>query len=153
MNGIMGVLLPQRNSDRYILETLAERQIHTSKWTHQHKPPTFCRTTLNSVKAQSHSSHHFSKRENYNFLGFSAPLSAPCCQHSTCRSLGLSLCSSSPFPSSALLLSKTCWQNGEDSVSLQETREWAIRGFRGPYLPPTQRLHIQLPRPSYSVGI
>lgn len=67
------------------------------------KKPTFYRTTLNSIKAQSRSSHHFSKRESYHFLGFSVQLSTPCCQHSTYRSLALSLCSSSPFPSPHLL--------------------------------------------------
>lgn len=104
----MGVFLPQRNSDTYILETLAKRRTYTCE-RHQHKKTTFDRTTLNSIKAQSHSSHHFRKRENYHFLGFSVQLSTPCYQHSTYRSLGLSLCSSSPFPSPHLL----CYSPGK----------------------------------------
>lgn len=72
------------------------------------KKPTFYRTTLNSIKA--HSSHHFRKRESYHhFLGFSVPLSTPCCQDSTYRSLAVSLCCSSPFPSPHLL----CYSPGK----------------------------------------
>lgn len=130
---------------------LKHKHAHVSE-RHQHKKPTFYWTTLNSIKVQSHSSHHFRKREKLPFPGIFSPATNPLLptQHlQKPESVSVQLLSL-PFPSSALLLS---WQNREDSVSLQETRERAIHDFRGPYLPPTQRLHIQLPCTSYLEGI
>ena len=48
-----------------------------------------------------------------------------------------------PLPSPRLL----CYSQrpAGKTVSLQEMREQAMRGSRGPYLAPTQRWHIQLP--------
>lgn len=99
---------PKKQWHVYYGNIYQKTNTYTCKWkTSAQKKTTFYRTTLNSIKAQSHSSHHF--RESYHFLGFSVQLSTPCCQHSTYRSLGLSLCSSSPFPSPHLL----CYSPGK----------------------------------------
>lgn len=92
---------------------------------------------------------YFTKRENYDFLGFLAQLPTPCCQHSTDRSLALSLCGSSPFPSSALLLSKTCRKNRVLTGDERTGNAWLPWSLPCPY---SEMAHPASLSPSYLGG-